>query len=115
MAEQLIEVHLSPQKTFLVLCPHCNQSKILNLNDLPPNSPNPFNYECRCGGFSTFLFNYLMKYLEGVYLAGMLLVPSATKKILKECIFLFIFFTRTQDVTDLFKNICGGPALHLPL
>ncbi len=112
MAEQLIEVHLSPQKTFLVVCPHCNQSKIFNLNDLPPNSPNPFNYECRCGGFSSVLLNYRRSYRKRVNLAGMFTVPSESKKIERICSILDISATGMQIVTDYFKTISEGQLIH---
>src|SRR2546425_12416136 len=105
MAEQLIEVHLSPQKTFLVLCPHCNQSKILNLNDLPPNSPNPFNYECRCGGFASVPLNYRRSYRQRVNLAGMFSEPSATKKIERICHTIDTSASAKQTVTPPFKTI----------
>src|SRR2546422_7303419 len=98
MAEQLIEVHLSPQKTFLVVCPHCNQSKIFNLNDLPSNAPNPFNYECRCGGVSFVPFNFLKRYLERVNIAGMFLNPFRSQKNLKNCTIIYIFPTRMQNM-----------------
>src|SRR3989442_14052196 len=93
MAEQLIEVHLSPQKTFLVVCPHCNQSKIFDLNDLPSESPNPFNYECRCGGFSNVLLNFCRSYPKRVNLEGMFLKPFESKKI--ERIFTIIVISPT--------------------
>src|SRR2546425_3679458 len=103
MAEQLIEVHLSPQKTFLVVCPHCNQSKIFDLNDLPSESPNPFNYECRCGGVSSVLLNYRRSFRERVNLAGMFKVPSESKKIERIFPILDISATRLQNVADYFK------------
>src|SRR6059036_2012450 len=112
MAEQLIEVHLSPQKTFLVVCPHCNQSKIFNLNDLPSNAPNPFNYECRCGGFSSVLLNYRRSYRKRVNLAGMFTVPCESKKIERICSILDISATGMQIVTDYFKTISEGQLIH---
>ena len=112
MADQLIEVHLSPQKTFLVLCPHCNQSKIFNLNDLPPNSPNPFNYECHCGVSSNVLLNYRRNYRKRVTLAGMLTVPSESKKIERNCTILDISCTGMHVVTDYFKTISEGQHIH---
>src|SRR2546427_13251389 len=105
MAEQLIEVHLSPQKTFLVVCPHCNQSKIFNLNDLPSNAPNPFNYECRCGGFSNVLFNYKMSYWEWVNFAGMFTLSSASKKTEKIGTILAISSTRLQILIHIFQTV----------
>src|SRR3989442_15907163 len=112
MAEQLIEVHLSPQKTFLVLCPHCNQSKIFNLDDLPPNSPNPFNYECPCGASSNVLLNYRGSYRKRVNLAGMFTVPSESKKIERICTILDISATVMQIVTNYFKTISDGHLIH---
>jgi len=112
MAEQLIEVHLSPQKTFLVVCPHCNQSRIFNLKDLPQNSPNPFNYECRCGGFSSVLLNYRRSYRKRVNLAGMFTVPSESKKIQRICTILDISATGMQIVTDYFKPISEGQLIQ---
>ena len=112
MAEQLIEVHLSPQKTFLVVCPHCNQSKIFNLNDLPPNSPNPFTYGCRCGWFSSVLLNYRRSYRKRVNLAGMFTVPSESKKIERICTILDISATGMQIMTDFFKTISEGQLIH---
>src|SRR2546428_2179788 len=112
MAEQLIEVHLSPQKTFLVVCPHCNQSKIFDLNDLPSESPNPFNYECRCGGFSNALFNYPRSYRKRVNLAGMVTLPSQSKKNERICTILHISATGMRIVTDYFKTTSSGQLIH---
>jgi hypothetical protein len=112
MAEQLIEVHLSQQKTFLVLCPHCNQSKIFNLTDLPPNSPNPFNYECHCGVPSNVLLNYRGSYRKRVNLAGMFTVPSESKQIERICTILDLSATGMHIVTDYFKTIPEGQLIQ---
>jgi hypothetical protein len=108
MTEQLIEVHLSAEETFLVVCPHCNQSKIFKLDDLPPNSPNPFKYQCHCGVSSNVLLDYRRSYRKGVKLAGIFTVPSESKKIERICTILDISATGMQIVTDYFKNISEG-------
>jgi hypothetical protein len=108
MTEQLIEVYLSPQETFLVVCPHCNQSKIFKPDDLPPNSPNPFKYECPCGVSSNVLLNYRRTYRKDVKLAGSFTLPSESKKIERICTVLDISATGMQIVTDYFKNISEG-------
>ncbi len=112
MAERLIEAHLSPQQTFLVVCPQCNQSKIFNLNDLPPNAPNPFKYECHCGASSNVLLNYRRSYRKRVNLAGIFTVPSESKKIERFCTVLDISATGMQIVTDYSKAISEGQPIH---
>ena len=80
MEEQLLQVTVTPAKTFLVVCPHCNQSKEFNLDELPPDRPNPFPFECPCGIPSRVLLNTRKNYRKNVKLAGKLTLPSGAKE-----------------------------------
>jgi hypothetical protein len=86
MEEQLLEVHVTTTKTFLVVCPHCNRSREFNLNELQPDWPNPFKFECPCGTPSRVLLNFRKTYRKNVKLAGKFTLSSGTSKVEGNCL-----------------------------
>ena len=115
MTEQLIEAHLSSQKTFAVTCLHCNQLKIFKLSDLPPDIPNPFGYDCPCGAALKIMLDSRNTYRKNINLAGSFTVPSETKKIQRFFNTLDISATGMRIETDYVKTIAKGLILDATL
>jgi hypothetical protein len=79
MAELRVQANVTSQKTFYVVCPHCQGSKLSQLSELPPNSPNPFQYKCTCGVSFQVLLNYRKTLRKRVKLMGTITMPSEPK------------------------------------
>ncbi len=79
MPEQRVQANVTSQKTFYFVCPHCQGSKLCQLSELPPNSPNPFQYKCTCGVSFPVLLNYRKSPRKRVKLMGTFTMPSEPK------------------------------------
>jgi len=113
MAEQRVQANVTSQKTFYVVCPHCQGSKLCQLSELPPNSPNPFQYKCTCGVSSLVLLNYRRSLRKQVKLMGTFAMASEPKSAERICDVLDIsdqgmLIRGMRILTDYMKAISPG-------
>ena len=108
MADQLIQADVTADKTYAVVCPHCQSSKLCQLKDLPLGAPNPHQYECTCGVSSSVMLNHRKVPRKPVKLMGTITVPSEAKKIERVCEIRDISAQGMRVVTDYFKTISPG-------
>ena len=113
MAEQPLKANVTSQKTFYVVCPRCQGSKVCHLSELPPNPPNPFQYKCTCGVSSLVLLNYRKSLRKRVKLMGTFTVPSEPKSTERICEVLDIsdqgmLIQGMRILTDYLKAISPG-------
>ncbi len=113
MKEQLLEVNVSPTKTFLVVCPHCNRSREFNLNELQPDWPNPFTFECPCGMPSRVLLNFRKVYRKNLKLAGKFTLSSGSRKIEGNCLVLDISKASMRIRLVSSQNILKGQLIDV--
>ena len=112
MAEQPIVTYITSQRNFTVICPHCAQSQVFKLDDIPQDSRHPFKYECPCGVHTNVLLNARRNYRKRVTLVGVFTMPSEAKKIERLCTVLDISATGMRIATDSCKAIYQGQPLH---
>jgi hypothetical protein len=112
MAEQPIVTYITSQRSFTVVCPHCAQSQIFKLDDIPQDSRHPFQYECPCGERTNVLLNARRNYRKRVNLVGVFSMPSESKKIERLCTVLDISATGMRIATDSFKAFYQGQLLQ---
>ncbi|SRR5712692_4728830 len=113
MVEQPLKANVTSQKTFYVVCPHCQGLKVCQLSELPPNPPNPFQYKCTCGVSSLVLLNYRKSLRKQVKLMGTFTVPSEPKSTERACEVLDIsdqgmLIQGMRILTDYLKAISPG-------
>jgi len=113
MKEQLLEVNVSPTKTFLVVCPHCNRSREFNLNELQPDCPNPFTFECPCGMPSRVLLNFRKVYRKNLKLAGKFTLSSGSRKMEGNCLVLDISKASMRIRLVSSQNILKGQLIDV--
>lgn len=112
MAKPPLQANITAEKTFSVVCPHCQSSKLCQLSDLPPKHPNPYYYVCTCGKPSLVLLNYRRNPRKPVKLVGTITVPFDPKKIERICEILDISEQGMRVVTDFFKDVSPGQRLN---
>jgi hypothetical protein len=113
MPEQRIQANVTSQQTFYVICSHCHGSKLCQLSELPPNSPNPFQYKCTCGVSFQVLLNYRKTPRKRVKLMGTFTMPSEPKSTERICDVLDIsdqgmLIRGMRTLTDYMKAISPG-------
>ena len=113
MSEQIIQAPVHPQKkTFFVVCPECHQKKNFHLDDLPPNTANPFPYECVCGKPYKVLLNFRKFIRKKVNLVGSFTLFTDLKKIPRPCTVLDISSGGMRLASEPIKNLQLGHEIH---
>ncbi len=108
MADKDIQIFVSDTNTFIVSCPYCPRSREFRVDELPPDLPNPFIYECPCGNPSSVLVNFRRTYRRSVHLQGSLTVASNVRTFDRSCTVLDISQTGMRLAVTSAKNLVEG-------
>jgi hypothetical protein len=108
MADKVLQIFVSEKDTFIVSCPYCPRSREFRVEELPPDLPNPFLYECPCGNPSSILVNFRKTYRRSVNLQGSLMVDSAARSFERSCTVLNISQTGMRLAVTSAKNLVEG-------
>jgi hypothetical protein len=108
MADNVLQLYVSDTNTFIVSCPYCPRSREFRVDELPPDLPNPFIYECPCGKPSSVLVNFRRTYRRSVNLQGSLTVDSDVRTFERSCTVLDISQTGMRLAVTSAKNLVEG-------
>lgn len=83
------------------------------MDELPPDLPNPFIYECPCGTPSRVLVNFRKTYRRSVKLQGSLTVDSGVRTFDRSCTILDISQTGMRVAVVFAKNLVEGQLITI--
>jgi hypothetical protein len=111
MAEESIQVHVSPQKRFTVQCPQCKNARTYHLDELGQNPKNPFPHPCPCGKTSQVWINYRKAHRKEVNLIGSFVITTDPKSFRRPCTVMDISQAGMRVGTELVKTLQKGDDL----
>lgn len=111
MAEELVQVHLSPQKRFTVQCTQCKNARTYHLDELGQNPKNPFPHACPCGKTSQVSINYRKAHRKEVNLIGSFVITTDPRNFRRPCTVMDISQAGMRLGIELVKALQKGDDL----
>jgi hypothetical protein len=100
-----VEAGLSDRNSYVILCPHCNGSRELRADEIPPKMSNPFSFTCSCGETLHVRLVAFRGYRKRVNLIGSFMLVSSTRKLQMLCAVHDISVKGMRVSTDLINQI----------